>query len=507
MGHSKTPTFVCEVRLRVTPADERTLLVRLDCARQVYNACLGESLKRLNLMRLSTDFRTASQLPKKSRQRNAAFWAVSQRYGFQEFDLHAYAKQFGHSWLGEHLDSNTVQKLATRAFLATQQYAFGKRGRPRFKGKGWYDCVEGKSNASGILWRERTVRWLGLELPAIVDEHDEVIAHGLNSRVKFVRILRRKLNGRNRFYAQLVCEGHPYRKPKNAIGQGVVGLDIGPSTIAVVSGQSATLERFCDELQPRQRDIRKLNRKLDRQRRANNPQNYNANGTVKDGTQREAWHLSRHYISSRDQLAELHRQQAAYRTSLHGALVNRVLAQGNVIKLEKLSYGAFQRRFGKSVGFRGPGSFVAHLRRQAESAGVQIDEFPTATTRLSQTCLCGAMEKKSLSLRWHECACGVGPVQRDLFSAWLARFVIDERLDAGQARAAWPGEDERLRAASSVTQPAMRQANLPNPARSGQSRSPVKSGAPFDKACRSVPVGTAAGESAVQPDPPGPATA
>ncbi|MBU1746245.1 MAG: hypothetical protein KKA73_01020, partial [Chloroflexi bacterium] len=78
---------------------------------------------------------------------------------------------------------------------------------------------------------------------------------------------------RHRFYVQLVCEGHPYQKPQNQIGTGTVGLDIGPSTIAVVSETEALLLRFCDELQNRQKEIRRLQRQIDRQRQANNPAN------------------------------------------------------------------------------------------------------------------------------------------------------------------------------------------------------------------------------------------
>ena len=36
----RPPTFVYEMPLRVSPAQERTLLARLEAARQVYNACL-----------------------------------------------------------------------------------------------------------------------------------------------------------------------------------------------------------------------------------------------------------------------------------------------------------------------------------------------------------------------------------------------------------------------------------------------------------------------------------
>jgi hypothetical protein len=64
----------------------------------------------------------------------------------------------------------------------------------------------------------------------------------------------------------------------------------------------------------------------------------------------------------------LHRKQAAYRKSLHGQMVHRVLGMGAVIQTEKLSYRALQQRFGRSVGMRAPGAFVAHLKRKAESA-------------------------------------------------------------------------------------------------------------------------------------------
>lgn len=505
MARATTLSFVCELPLRVTPAQERTLLVRLDGGRQVYNACLGEALKRLNRLRDSADFQTARSLRRQSPERKAAFKALEAEFGLSEYALHGYAVQFSHSWLGEHLDANTIQKLATRAYKAVRAFQIGQRGRPRFKGRGQFDSVEGKSNKAGILWREGAVRWLGLEIPALIDRQDAVIAHGLSCRVKYVRLVRRKIAHHDRFYAQLVCEGEPYRKPKHALGTGTVGLDLGPSTLAVVSKQTATLEHFCADLQPSQSVTRRLQRKLDRSRRATNPEYYRPDGTVKPGPKR--WTRSASYQRTRAQLAEVRRKQAAYRKSLHGRLVHRVLALGDTIQLEKLSYRSFQRAFGNSVSFRGPGLFVAHLRRKAANAGGGVVEFATGSTRLSQTCVCGSIVKKPLAQRWHVCECEAGPIQRDLMSAWLARYVVNERLDADQAMAAWTGEDERLRAASSVIQPAMRQGNPPLPAigsplPQGQSRSPAHSALAIGEAGQ---VGTFAliGEPVDQPEPPG----
>jgi len=415
MRRARSDSFIVEIPLRVTPIQEKRLLARLEAARQVYNACLGQSLKRLALLRQSKAYRRARKAPRGT-ARTRALREAKAAVGFGEYDLHAYAAQLNHSWIGGHLDINTIQKLATRAFKAVQQYGFGKRGRPRFKGRNQMDTVEGKSNTSGIRWREKGVEWLGLELEAEIDPEDPVIAHGLSRGVKYVRLVRRKLKGRNRFYAQLVCEGQPYQKPKNEVGEGVVGLDIGPSTIAAVSERGAFLAQFCAELEPRQREIRRLQRKIERQRRANNPTNYNADGTIKAGPKR--WRTSARQRRAEARLAELYRRQAAHRKSLHGQLVNRVLGMGDTIKLEKVSYRAFQRRFGRSVGMRAPGMFVERLKRKAESAGATVVEFPTHTTRLSQTCHnCGRVVKKPLWQRWHVCECGI-VAQRDLYSAF-----------------------------------------------------------------------------------------
>ena len=470
----KADSFIVEIPLRVTPIQEKRLLARLEAARQVYNACLGQSLKRLDLLRQSKAYRRARKAPR-GKARTRALREANAAVGFREYDLHAYAAQFNHCWIGGHLDTNTIQKLAPRAFKAVQQYGFGKRGRPRFKGRNQMDTVEGKSNTSGIRWREKGVEWRGLELEAVIDPNDPVIAHGLSRRVKYVRLVRRKLKGRNRFYAQLVCEGQPYQKPKNKVGEGVVGLDIGPSTMAAVSERGAFLAQFCAELEPRQREMRRLQRKIERQRRANNPANYNADGTIKAGPKR--WRKSGRQRRTEARLAELYRRQAAHRKSLHGQLVNRVLGMGDTIKLEKVSYRAFQRRFGRSVGMRAPGMFVERLKRKAESAGAKVEEFPTHTTRLSQTCHnCGRVVKKPLWQRWHVCECGI-VAQRDLYSAFLAMCVEGERLNAGRARRVWPGVDALLQAALSGIQPANGRSLPPNFGLGRgrrQSRSPVK---------------------------------
>jgi len=444
-GKSKSDSFVLELPLKVNPAQERQLLVRLDCARQLYNACLSEALRRLTLMRQSRAWREAI-LIKKGKAKTESFSLLNKSFEFREYDLHAFAVSTKNSChIGDHLDVNTCQKIATRVFKAVQEYAFGNRGKPRFKGWNQLISAEGKCNTSGIRYRDNNILWSGLKLPVMLDMKDKhgVQAHALECRIKYLRIVCRKLSGKNRFYAQLIQEGKP--KVKHAVSEGVVGLDLGPSTIAAVSGTEAFLEPFCAELSPIQKNIRTIQRRLDRSRRACNPEAFRENGTIKPGVRLVK---SKAYLRDQSTLYELHRRLAAYRKCLQGRLVNRVLAMGNTINLEKLSYRAWQRNFGKSVGFRAPGMFVSILRRKAESAGGTVNEFPVQN-RLSQTCHnCGEVKKKPLSQRWHSCSCGIH-AQRDLYSAYLAAHVGGYGLDIRQAQSAWPGAEPLLRHAVS----------------------------------------------------------
>lgn len=491
----RTPSFVCEIPLRVTPAQERTLLARFEAARQLYNACLGEARRRVRLIQQSRTYQRARKLPKGDPQRTALFREARAQYHFQEYALHAYAGTLRQSWIKEHLDANTAQKLATRAYRAANRLLLGQAKRIRFKGPGQMDSVEGKKATVGIRWEQDRVAWSGLVLPARIDPTDLVQAHGLASRVKYVRLVRRKLGDKQRFFAQLICEGLPYRKERHRLGEGAVGgLDLGPQTLAVVAEQQASLQLFCPDVVPDAQALRRLDRKINRQRRANNPNNFDNKGRVKKGTKR--WHVSRRQHRTLERRREYYRRLAATRKRCHGQLAHQVLALGNAFHVERLSYRAWQRRYGKSVGICAPAMFMNRLSHLAESAGGRIVEVNARRAKLSQTCHCGAVTPKRLAERWHRCTCGVS-AQRDLYSAFLACFVDPDTslLNAGHAQAAWPSREPVLQAAFeqaiSQNQPASRRA-LPSSfgvrSRQSRSRSPVRGSPANAKNQDAVPV-------------------
>jgi len=471
MKRSKTPTFLLELPLAVTEGQARCQQAHFEAARALYNALLGEALARLHRMWADPAWQAARAIPKtQKRERAAAFSQLRQEHGFSEYALHDFAKGANCTWIADHIDAVTAQTLATRAYQAANRVCLGKAKKVRFKSKGrGLDSIEGKRNNTGLRFvlqppEEGNRGWLvwGKDrIPALIDWNDPVVKYGLDHRIKCSRLVRRKASSPKaqgadcqgyRYYVQLALEGMPYQKKKNTPGQDVIGLDLGPSTIAIVPCEGeARLVPLCEELRPDARKKRRLERKLDRKLRANNAQNYDEKGRIKKhGKRRLTWKNSKGYLATRRRLAHQGRKLAAHRKSLHGRLVNEVIRVGNDIRIEKVSYRGWQKQFGKSVGLRAPGMFVDHLRRTVAKTGGTLHEFPTRTTKLSQYCHgCRTYAKKPLSQRFHICSCGVGPVQRDLYSAFLAAYLDppDFLPSSAQYHAYWEGADLRLRAA------------------------------------------------------------
>ena len=103
-------------------------------------------------------------------------------------------------------------------------------------------------------------------------------------RVKYCRIVRRTLNGKKRWFVQLVVEGVPPVRKVYAPKCEVVGIDPGPSRIAYFHEHHAAIVEAAPNVDLQESKIRLLQRRIDRSKRANNPDNFNPDGTVIKGS-------------------------------------------------------------------------------------------------------------------------------------------------------------------------------------------------------------------------------
>ena len=467
----KTPTFLLELPLEVDQGQAKRLRAHLEVARLFYNAVLSEGQSRLRRMKADPAWQAARAIPRSHKEgRAAAFSALRHQYGFSEYALHEYAKTARCTWIAEHLDAVLAQKLATRAYRALNRVCLGQAKRVRFKTKARrLDSIENKRNDTGLRFVLETPEeghqgylvWKEDQLSAIIDWNDPIVKHGLDHKIKYARLIRRRATSSraqgadregDRYFVQLALSGMPYHKPKHTVGSDTIGADLGPSTIALVARQgAASLETLCEELVPNEQQIRRMQRKMERQRRAANPEHYDEQGRIKKHSKKRLqWKTSRGYERTRRRKAERERRLAAHRKSLHGRKVHEIVSQGNTIIIEKINYKGWQKQYGRSVGLRAPGMFIEWLKRTVASTGGTLLEVKTQQTKLSQFCHgCGKTQKKSLSQRWHVCECGVGPIQRDLYSAFLAAYLDSENELPSCARyvVPWEGAETRLRAA------------------------------------------------------------
>lgn len=437
MKRTTTPTFVLTIPLVVKPGDDRTLIGCMEAGRRLYNSTLDEALRRHGLLKQSKVWQHTRTITDK-KLRSSEFTRISKDAGFTHAAIITFARTCKNEagWK-DRLGSNVTQRIAEQVFAAMQQYAFGKRGRPRFKGMNRpLHSLEATTNSANIIWKPKTgcVAFGDITLPALLPSvaQDPYLHQALANKTKYCRVLWRNVNGSRRWFVQLMQEGiapvkmdivNCVQRPKNPIAHGaIVGLDIGPSTIAVVGDDSASLVKFCESVVQPWKETRRLQRAMDRSKRATNPQCFNANGTWKKG---KKFTPSNRYTAIRTKYAEVERKLSAERKRAHGELANQILGLGNVIQSETLSYIAFQKNYGKSVKVRAPGMFVEQLRRKAESAGGKMVDLHTWSLKMSQyDHLTEVCTKKPLSQRWHVLGDGSGVVQRDIYSAFLARCVM-----------------------------------------------------------------------------------
>jgi transposase len=451
--------YILEFKLNLS-REERDMIDKIfGGATNAYNAYLGEALRRLCLMKQSKKYKIAKNLDE-GPEKNRLFSELRELFGFSEYAMHTYAKENLDSWLGEHVGSQLGQVLATRAFRAVEKVCYGLAKKVRFKNKNSLGSIEQKSNTTGFRWNSEKQCFMlkKHEIEITYDPKDEYIRYLLakNDEIKFCRLVRRTIRGKTVYFGQLIVKGRPLtyaekqflknkdplKVPQNQDSNNPVGLDVGPSTIAIVSEKEARLLQFCDDLKDKSAEIRVLERSIDRKRRKANPGNYDEKGRIKKG--RKTWNKSENQKKVETKKVEIQRKQAAHRKDLHGQLVNQIIAISPFINIEKLSYRSFQKNFGRSVGSRAPGMFIEKLKRVAENAGGAVLEFSTYSSRLSQTCVCGKIKKKPLSQRVHHCEnCGAY-AQRDLLSAFLACYVREDTLCVSDAKKAWDEGAEAL---------------------------------------------------------------
>lgn len=444
MPRSATPSFVLTLPLQVAAGDLRRLNDRFSCGTRLTNVMIQHAHRLVKALHQNPAWSAIRHLPKT--ERNARYRALREAVGFtkSEFEqviaMHAKAARFT-----GRIGSHEMQVIAEQVFNATHAWLCKQRGALRFKSaRRPVHSLSGKNNTGMLQWKaeDRVLQIAkGWQIKAMLPDlnRDEWLWLALQCRTKYCRLLWKTIHGERRWFVQLIQEGLPPIKSKlleNRAAEGTVGgIDLGPGSLAWVSDTGAGLIKLTAAIDRPVRLIRRLQRQIDRQRRAANPDNFKANGQAKRGC---TWTVSNRQYKNNALLADLHRQEAAIRKTSHGKLCNFLLTQARVWQDDGVSPKALQKRYGKSVGKCAPGYLMAELTRKAERAGGErkiIDSRHLKTSQYDHTT--DDFEKKPLSQRKHWFRDGRGWVQRDVYSAFLAKYAVGSSHNSIGLATAW----------------------------------------------------------------------
>lgn len=283
--------------------------------------------------------------------------------------------------------------------------------------------------------------------PKIIDDKavDTLVedAYCINTyRPCYATLVPKLIRGKYRVYLHLTIEGRANPKYdrfgnlRHKYGKGMIGADIGTQTVAYTSDSEVGLKNLSERgnsIQTSERKERLLYRAMDRSRRTTNPQNYNADGTVKKG--RKTWKYSNHYKKLKAKHSELCRINAVNRQlainedtnhlrSLGDVFVTEPKNAGKLMKRAKVttinSKGKFskKKRFGKSIKNRCPGGFQAAVEKKFKITGGTYIEVPSSYRASQYDHTADDYIKKKLSDRMYKLRDGT-EVQRDWYSSFL----------------------------------------------------------------------------------------
>lgn len=438
--------FAVQFRLKTEKYQEDILNKRFEIGRRMYNSMVNITQKRYKEMIRTKRYRNLISSLTGNKKQDKDIWKqideVRKQYRLNEYAFHEDIKEMQHHFK-DNMDSFTAQKIATTLWKSYDKLFYGNGNKVYYKRYGALNSLEGKSNKTGIRFKDDSLVWNELKIPVDIDYDNHYEYQALQCPISYCRIVRKFIKHKYHYYVQIVFKGTPPIKIntetgeiKHRIGIGDVGLDIGTSSIAIASEHDVKILELADKVQNIENEKRRLLRKMDRSRRSMNPNNYEPDGTIKkQGNKKVIWKKSNHYLKYQMQLKELYRKQTDIRKYQHECIANYILSLGYTFYVEQMNFSGLQKRatkteknengkfkkkkrFGKSLARRAPAMLLTIIDRKLNAYDLKLIKINTIKAKASQfNHFDETYKKKKLSQRWNDFN-GI-KVQRDLYSAFL----------------------------------------------------------------------------------------
>lgn len=331
---------------------------------------------------------------------------------FTEFGFLSYVASFSKIYQKNGINSSILRDIAHNAWAAWDKLLYGKGKKISFKKKDEFNSYtvgisshgtfngfdtslfNGKHhigiNLNGGKGKNVKLMFLSFNVKTVYEKQCLE-----NCNIREIGIKRVFVRGKWKYFISLTLMGVKPSKNRK-LGTGRVGIDLGPSTIAVSSDDIVFIDELAKDVESIEKKKQRLLRKIDRSRRTMNPEQFNEDGTIrrfKKG-ERPAWKQSNRCKKKQNELKEVYRKQAVRRKESHIRLSNMLLSLGDDFVVENNPVSAWTRRaketttnkkgkinskkrFGKSVANYAPSMFVTILENKVTSLGGNLTKIET----------------------------------------------------------------------------------------------------------------------------------
>ena len=488
---AQTPSYVVSVKLHLPKQIENRLEKSFRISNSAYNEGISFGLKRFEALKRNPYYQEllkARRLAKagidklkKAKKKtkglvqqvklyDKALFELRKAYGLTEFELQ---KHFGQQRRKDgspyqQLGAGEIQVIVTQVYKTLEGVLFYqiKPHKVRFRSK--YDLNVSyrnrvnndatrlvPSDRKGIAYRLYIhKKSTFVDIPVKAFNKYQQLSLMRSEKIKYVQIIRKTIRGKMVYYLQIVCQGTPPSKVTK--GNGVVGIDPGISTVAFASQKEVALVDLVPKnITRKEKLLKRFDQAIERSRRVNNPECYNENGTIKKGARFKR--SSNRQMHLRNRRRKVYRSLSEERKKLQGQLVNRIVSQASIIKIEELNVKGLQKRsrdirinpktnrpfskkrFGKSIFRAAPSAFKTALETRASQLGIDVEVISPKDVKPSQyNHITQSFEKKPLSTRVYNLSDEYPDVQRDLYSAFLIEHIENGRYQQKQLEQGFP---------------------------------------------------------------------
>lgn len=335
-----------------------------------------------------------------------------QYFPFTEFGFGQYILKFGPSFSNCGINSKILQSIASYAWKAWDKFLSGDGNTIRYHGTdeintykigicnkkfiGIDDSMILSKNIIGINVNGRHGKNAKIiYMPFKVNKKSLYETFCFQDEIREIGFKRKLIRGKYKYYVLFTFKGHPYTKGRK-LGNGCVGIDLGPSEAAIASNTKVMVQKLPDG--NKENDtlrIQELQRKMDSSRRANNPVIYDENGVSLPKKQwPEGYKIvnSKNYLRLKGKLNDIQRKIRERRRIEQFIIANEVASLGNVFKVEKNPVSAWakrakeqkydkngrcmsKKRYGTSIGKHSPSEFINILENKVNFLGGELKKI------------------------------------------------------------------------------------------------------------------------------------